>query len=86
MPKDKDQDQLQEQKEVVQEGLLQKERPQTISAEQAYPRAELIANSQVIFGVMPEVLAGALHGNNAQELTISEVKKAVNEFLKRRVS
>jgi hypothetical protein len=33
---------------------------------------------------MPEVVIGALHGNNAQDLTISEVKKAIKEFLGRK--
>jgi len=51
-----------------------------------YPRAELISNSQAIFGVMPEVVIGALHGNNADELTVDEVKKAIENFLKRKVS
>jgi hypothetical protein len=51
-----------------------------------HPRAELIANSQAIFGVMPEVVIGALHGNNAEELTVVEVKKAIEDFLKRKVS
>jgi len=46
----------------------------------------LIANSQTIFGVMPEVVIGALHGNNADELTVAEVKTAIEEFLKRKVS
>jgi len=59
---------------------------QKAKVEQTYPRAELMANAQAIFGVAPEVLAGALHGNNAQDLTISEVKKVVKEFLGRRVS
>jgi hypothetical protein len=62
------------------------QKPMQEDVEQVYPRAELMANAQVIFGVMPEVLAGSLYGNNAQELTILEVKKAINEFLRRRVS
>jgi hypothetical protein len=52
--------------------------------ESTYPRAELIANSQAIFRVMPVVVIGVLHGNNAQDLTISEVKKAIKEFLGRK--
>lgn len=54
--------------------------------ESTYPRAELIANSQAIFGVMPEVVIGALHGNGADELTVAEVKTAIEDFLKRKVS
>jgi len=59
---------------------------QKAETDQLYPRVELMANTQSIFGIAPEVLAGALHGNNAQDLTISEVKKAIKEFLGRRVS
>ena len=54
--------------------------------EQLYPREELMANTQSIFGVTTEVLAGALHGNDAQELTILESKKAIKEFLEKRVN
>lgn len=65
-----------------------KDKVEEVSAPVAstYPRAELIANSQAIFGVMPEVVIGALHGNNAEELTVVEVKKAIEDFLKRKVS
>ncbi|MFZ5688675.1 MAG: hypothetical protein ACOY9Y_10970 [Bacillota bacterium] len=52
-------------------------------AEQKYPRQELIDNAQAVFGVKPEVVIGALHGNNAQELTVSEVKRAVKLFLEK---
>lgn len=51
-----------------------------------YPRQELIANAKAIFGVMPEVVAGALHGNDAQELTLDETKQALKEFQERKVS
>lgn len=51
-----------------------------------YPKKELIASAYAIFGVMPEVVAGALHGNEAQELTLDEVKQAIKEFLERKVS
>ena len=54
--------------------------------ESKYPRDELIANAKAIFGVMPEVVAGALHGNDARDLTITEVKKAIEKFQKRKVS
>ncbi len=50
-----------------------------------YPRSELISGSRTIFGVMPEVVAGALHGIEAEELTLTEVKAAIDNFLKRRV-
>jgi len=54
--------------------------------ESKYPRDELIANAKAIFGVMPEVVAGALHDNGARELTIAEVKEAIKKFQKRKVS
>lgn len=53
--------------------------------EPKYSRRELIVNGMAVFGVMPEVVVGALHGNSAQELTVSEVKAAVKNFLKRKV-
>ncbi|ACV64907.1 hypothetical protein Dtox_4240 [Desulfofarcimen acetoxidans DSM 771] len=53
--------------------------------EDKYPRDELMANAMTIFGVMPEVVAGALHGNAAEELTVAEVQDAINNFLIRSV-
>lgn len=53
--------------------------------DQKYSRRELIDNSMAVFGVMPEVVEGALHGNSAQELTVDEVKTAINDFLERKV-
>jgi hypothetical protein len=49
-----------------------------------YPRGEFIKNAQGLFGVKPEVVVGALHGDPAPELTKAEVQKAVNRFLRRR--
>jgi len=53
--------------------------------EDKYPRAELMANSMAIFGVKPEVVAGALYGNGAEELTVAEVQEAIYNFLTRSV-
>lgn len=50
-----------------------------------YPRQELITNARAIFGHAPEVVAGALYGNNAQELTLAQVKQAIKNFLERKV-
>lgn len=50
-----------------------------------YPREELLANAEVLFGVKPEVMAGALHGNDQTEFTVDEMRKLVEQFLKRRV-
>ena len=51
-----------------------------------YPKEELIASAYAIFGVMPEVVAGALHGNEVQELSLDEAKQAIKEFLERKVN
>ncbi len=61
-------DYMAEKKEVVQETK--------------YQRDVLISNSKAIFGVNREVTVGALYGNTKNELTKSEVKEAINKFLK----
>lgn len=53
--------------------------------EQKYFRQELIENSEALFNVPKQAVVGALHGNPAQELTVSEVRQAVNEFMRRKV-
>lgn len=50
-----------------------------------YPLDELLANCEAIFGVKPEVVIGALHGENNAEYAIDDVKNKVNEFLKKKV-
>ncbi|NPV52215.1 MAG: hypothetical protein HPY71_01675 [Firmicutes bacterium] len=54
------------------------------SVESRYPREELISNAQAIFGVAPEVVTGALYGSKVQELTVNEVRKAIDAFLRAR--
>lgn len=54
-------------------------------SEQSYSLAELKENALAIFGVQPEVIAGALHGNDGDEFTVTEMKKLINSFLKRKV-
>lgn len=51
--------------------------------EQAYPLDEILANTQALFGVRAEVVSGALHDNTKKELTVGEVRQAVNSFMKR---
>jgi len=34
---------------------------------------------------MPEVIAGALYGNDVEELTVTEVKEAIKSFLEKKV-
>lgn len=50
-----------------------------------YPREELLANAEALFGCKPEVVAGALHGNNQQEFAVDELRKLIDDFLKRQV-
>lgn len=51
-----------------------------------YPRNELLANAKALFNCKPEVIAGALHGNDKAEFTVEEMRKMIDNFLKRRVS
>lgn len=53
--------------------------------EETYSRNELISFAKEVFNVNPEVVAGALSGIPKKEFSISEVKKYINDFLKRRV-
>jgi len=50
-----------------------------------YPREEFMANAEAIFGVKPEVVAGALYGQVQDEFTVDEMRKLIEQFLKRRV-
>lgn len=50
-----------------------------------YPVEELAANAQALFDVQPEVLAGALHGTEADVLTIPETKALIRKFLREKV-
>lgn len=50
-----------------------------------YPIKELSAHAEALFSVRPEVLAGALHGIRS-ELTIDEVQRAIDQFLRRKVN
>lgn len=47
-----------------------------------YSKDVFIKNAQTIFGVKPEIVVGALHGNTKEEFTKLEVKNAVEKFLK----
>ena len=58
--------------------------PEEIS-EQTYSLAELKANAVQLFEVQPEVIDGALYNNPKQEFTVSEMKKLINTFMKRKV-
>jgi len=65
---------------------LAAKKPQAAEAPK-YPISELIAQSKAIFGVNPEVVAGAVHGIDVtgDEFTVDEVKGLIEAFLKRKV-
>jgi len=50
-----------------------------------YTRDELLANSVALFGVRPEVVAGALCGSDKKEFTVQDLQKIIDQFLNRRV-
>lgn len=50
-----------------------------------YPVEELAANAQALFDVKPEVLAGALHGAEVAEMSVSEAKALIRKFLREKV-
>lgn len=50
-----------------------------------YPADELIANARELFGVMPEVVIGALHGRADGFYTKETVCRLVQQFKKRKV-
>lgn len=58
----------------------------TSEAAQKYSREEILSHAEALFGVKPEVVDGALHGNAQTEFTVDEVRKLIDSFLKRRVS
>lgn len=71
--------------EEIKETEVKKEVKKSKPKESTYPKDELMAKSEKIFGYKPEILAGAFHGTDKQEFTISEVKKLINKFLRKRV-
>ena len=58
--------------------------PET-TKEQAYPLLEMQQNSKHLFGVQPEVIAGALYGVEQQEFTVAEMQALIKAFLERKV-
>lgn len=58
--------------------------PKTVK-EQEYPLQELKANALQLFGVQPEVIDGALYGNEKQKFSVSEMKEIVSKFLTKKV-
>ncbi|AYO30805.1 hypothetical protein D2962_09455 [Biomaibacter acetigenes] len=57
----------------------------TAEVQPKYSREELLENAEALFNCKPEVIAGALHGNKQREFTVDEMKKLINDFLKRKV-
>jgi len=56
----------------------------TTMEEPVYGRSELIASASS-FGVKPEVMAGALKLAGKDAMTKAEAKKAIKDFLERKV-
>lgn len=48
-------------------------------------RDQLMAHAEALFGVKPEVVAGALHGVRHVALTLDEARSFVSQFMKRKV-
>ncbi len=66
---------------IKEEDDVEKEKP----IESKYSRKELLNNASA-FGVMPEVIAGALALANKNEMTKKEAEAAVKRFLERKCS
>lgn len=51
----------------------------------SYPIHELMAESEALLGVKPEVFAGALEGAAKETLQVKEAKQLVEQFLRKKV-
>jgi hypothetical protein len=54
-------------------------------AEARYSRDDYMQNAQALFQVNPEIVAGAFHQVENDQLTIDDAKRLVDQFLKRKV-
>lgn len=70
-------------------GPAVKEQTQAVAAQQAdasvYSREELMAAAQSVFGVRPEIVAGAFRLKGKDAMTRAEAEAAIREFLRREV-
>ncbi|MEK3785647.1 MULTISPECIES: hypothetical protein [Paenibacillus] len=62
----------------------QKLDPQSVT-DPRYTLNELKAKSEVLFGVKPEVLAGACYGTEDQLLSVEEAGTKITKFMKAKV-
>lgn len=62
---------------------LPKHTPQTGLPE--YTREELLAGSEALFAVKPEVIAGALFGSSRNTYSIEETGRLIRQFQQRKV-
>lgn len=53
---------------------------QASSADFKYSLEDLKINSKVLFGVQPEVIDGALYGNNCKQFTVAEMTQLIQTF------
>lgn len=77
-PKEKEQAPVQEQAETVEEPTPPAE--PTPEPATAFPVTDLIAAAPAVFGVKPEIMAGALYG--IKEATKEEAQRRLDEFMK----
>ena len=54
-------------------------------AEEIFPVSEIISASKKLFGWQPECTAAALKQIKKDQMTLSEVRKVVDEFLRKEI-
>jgi hypothetical protein len=72
--------------EVVEMGTTSETATQAAPAEEMYPVSEIIPASKKLFGWQPECTAAALKPVKKDQMTLSEVKQVVNEFLRKEIN
>jgi hypothetical protein len=58
----------------------------TTEEQTKYTKEELVANAKKVFDVKPEVVKGALYGNEGSSFTKDEIKELIEKFMNRRVN
>lgn len=61
--------------------MAEKKVPQEVPE---YDLQELLENSEALFNVKPEIVHGAIHGNEKERYSVDEMRKLIEKFLKRR--
>jgi len=71
------------QKETTENTYSEDKQIESEAVESTYSKEELISNAHA-FGVMPEVVAGALYTVKKDKLTRKEAEEAIKDFLERK--